>query len=132
MTAPLDQVIRYRVCLLRTCCDGLGVDERGLVGAKVRGEGRGVVERGLVGAKAKARVGSGPPPLDQAAERLGAGDGLGDARGTPARLHPQGADDISARAGFLKNKKGDKRLRTSEGAMPREGSSKITWRTWHP
>ena len=102
-----------------TCCDGLGVDERGLVGAKVRGEGLGVGGRGLVGAKEKERVGRGTPPLVHAAERLGAGDGFGDARGTPARLHPQGAADIAARAGFLKTKRGMKKATEKGGAMPR-------------
>ena len=93
---------------LQTCGEGVGVDRRGLVGGKVR-------------------VGGSATPLDPTAERWGAGVDLGDAQGGPARCHPQGADDISARAGLKNCKLKEKGLRTSVGAMPREGSSEKTY-----
>ena len=75
----------YRVCLL----------------LKTFGEG--------VGAKCvlvveKVLVGGGTTPLNPTAGRRGAGAALDDGQ-TPARCHPQGAEDISAHAG--KNKKGE-------------------------
>ena len=97
------------MCLLKTCDEGASAQG---VGA-VKGLG---VENVLVGEEAA--------PLDPTAGRRGAGAALDDGQ-TPARCHPQGAEDIFG-ARWHKNiflKKERKRLQKSVGPMPREASN---------